>query len=124
MIDSNTAATFALSITEVDDSTNLPRCSMKLYCCCRDDTPEHSDNPCVERVGEVIVHFKKADVQKAERRYNKDLLKWVVNIKFVVEMKLDTEQGTLSFQSFVNGKKAGHTSINYTQIEHSLVAMR
>ncbi|KKY15950.1 putative hsp70-like protein [Diplodia seriata] len=123
MIDSNTTATFELCFSPVYDATDLPCCTMELFCCCRDDPPEYNDDPCIERVGEVKIHFKKVDVEKAERRYNKDLLKWVINLPFKVEMKLNTDQGTLSFQSFVNNKKAGRTTINYTQIEHSPVAM-
>lgn len=123
MIDSNTTATFDLFFVEVDDGTNL-RCNMTLYCCCLDNQPDFSDAPSIEKVGVVVVHFKKADVQRAEKCYNKDLKKTVFKINFKVEMKLDTEQGTLSFQSFVNKKKAGRTTINYAQIEHNPIAIR
>ncbi|KAL1626260.1 hypothetical protein SLS54_003097 [Diplodia seriata] len=88
-----------------------------------DTAPDYADNSCIEKVGEIAINFKKVDVQNAERRYNKDLQKWVLKIVFKVEMKLDTEQGTLSFQSFVNNKKTGSATINYTRIEHSAAAM-
>ncbi|OJD36554.1 hsp70 family protein [Diplodia corticola] len=124
MIDSNTTATFDLFLTHVDDSPMAPSCRMPLYSCCRDVVPEYSYSSSVEKVGKVLVEFKQADIQKAKRRYNTDLQKWVVKLSFKVKMKLDTDQGTLSFQSFVNNKKSGCTTINYTQIEQGLVDTR
>ncbi|KAL1641388.1 hypothetical protein SLS58_006089 [Diplodia intermedia] len=122
MIDPKTTAAFDLgSVTTEDDEA--PRGCLTLYSCCRDTAPDYEDNPCIEKVGEVTVHFKKADVQSAERRYNKYIQKWIICIKSKVEMKLNTEQGTLSFQCLVNGKKAGSTTINYIRIEHSPIAM-
>ncbi|KAF4536091.1 Heat shock protein HSP73 [Lasiodiplodia theobromae] len=124
MMNSSTTATFELCYTHVDDGIGTPCCKMTLLGCSSDKAPDYLDNPCVESVGTISVHFKKADVQKAEKRYNKQLQKYVFSLSFTVEMKLDTEQGTLSFQSFVNNKKAGRAVINYTQIEHSPVSMR
>lgn len=124
MMNSSTTATFKLCYTHVDDGIGTPCCKMTLLCCSSDEAPDFMDNPYVESVGVVSVHFKKSDVQKAEKRYNHELQKYVFSLSFTVEMKLDTEQGTLSFQSFVNNKKAGRAVIDYTQIEHSPVAMR
>ncbi|GME37476.1 hsp70 family protein [Neofusicoccum parvum] len=119
-INSTTTATFPLATTSrVGDPVSFS--VLTLHCCSRDEAPDYANHFNNEKIGDIVVRFSKADVKNAKKHYNKNKQDWFLEMRHSLQMKMDTEHGTISFQSFCNGRLAGHAIIEYTQVEYGSI---
>ena len=79
---------------------------LKLYTTAQDVAPDWRTDHTVEG-GDVITKFSSRDIAEAKSRWNPELKKMVRRFEYGAIAKVQTENSSLSFETYAYGKKAG-----------------
>ncbi|KAF9629605.1 putative hsp70 family protein [Lasiodiplodia theobromae] len=84
---------------------------LTLFCCSSDTAPEFSDQPGIEKVGEVQVKIPKNDYKYLPTKKRKGVL--FKKLEYNVLVNMASEQGTLMVKAMRNGSEIGSTTIKF-----------
>ncbi|KAK7539977.1 hsp70-like protein [Phyllosticta citribraziliensis] len=85
---------------------------VKLLCCSSDDAPEQEFEAGVEKVGTISTEFSDLDFASAPKRF-KQGIGWIHRLEYVIKIRFSAEEGVLVFSTWIEGRQAGHTKVEF-----------
>ncbi|KAK8161278.1 hsp70-like protein [Phyllosticta citrichinensis] len=112
-VDADTEVELAMYMTAHADSPDEDLISVcTIYCCDYDRQPRYDSDHGVQKLGTIVTKFSRAECRDLPKRYVPGRGR-VMNLDFVLKIGFSEQDGLLVFTSYINGRQAGRTKVEF-----------